>query len=341
MAIKIPKGAIIGLVSNPSGKWHNGAETKWLPNPLDDPELIYRADLDSTHIHHSSDGIPIPEFMNNKDLAKSKDYVVYDKNITSSQADLVDAAIKYAWNASELANADRNLLSEWNVQSDLNTIVIGISNLKDLQGTNDFEQAITTKQPLLSGMGKTSLATFDGVDDFLSQPVTSANFRNLTYFEYWTMVDNYADNQPLMFSDSTSGNNYLRFRIVSNIVHIISNDFGSFSRVDSDSTLTASGKYIIGFICTGSEYKIIINGVETSLTIIAGSNTGKMIGSYINPSKVDVVSVSSGQGSVKVYYANKERYGLAIGGTSTAAATTAAEQIEIFNYINKRFSLGL
>lgn len=111
---KIPRH-ISFKATNPSGKYHNGAETKWMPNPLNDPELIYRAGLDDTVTRHNTDGIAVEEFMNNQDLIRSKDYVVYPKQITAEQADIVDLAIKHVWTPSLLLNADRGL-SSWDAQ---------------------------------------------------------------------------------------------------------------------------------------------------------------------------------------------------------------------------------
>ena len=93
MGTKIPKGAIAGAVSNPAGDWHNGAETKWQPNPFNAPELIYRAGIDNTETRHNSDTFIRPEFIDKNNIDKTKNYVVYDKNITTEQGDKVDAAI--------------------------------------------------------------------------------------------------------------------------------------------------------------------------------------------------------------------------------------------------------
>ena len=98
----------------PSGKWHNHCETKFLPNPDGiDPELIYRADIDGSVTRHNSDGFVVPEFMNNQDLAKSKDYVVYDKNITAEQAIIVNEAIKRSILTILSATVENALPNDW------------------------------------------------------------------------------------------------------------------------------------------------------------------------------------------------------------------------------------
>lgn len=454
----------------PSGKWHNGAYTSWKPNANNDPELIYRAELDDTITRHNSDGIAVSEFMNNQDLAKSKDYIVYDKNITAEQADLVDAAIKYSWDASELkSNVARTLVSEWDV-SDSNAIFedTGVINLRDrldktytdigggiftnnslfttftnasvnsfngivasggaaatlspynfidgatvrtrgilkitsITGTvtlkmsndslgvgvrsteiifseigefiiddyilintndtaiypsvvcsdeanievsnltfeihngNDFTQYLASAQPLLSGTGKTSLVEFDGIQQYLSQPVTPANFQDLTYFEWWGVIEANSTSQVMaMFNANGSNNDYLDMQILAtNVIRIIQQNVAT-------NVLTVpsvvDGKYIVAFIATGTEFKIIINGVEQ---VITGTNNGKFIGDYTNKVNVDTLSIAAELLASSNYYATKKRYGLAIGGLSTAAATTTAERTNIFNMINKRFDLGL
>lgn len=77
----------------PSGRWHNGAETKVNTNYTPDPELVYRGSIPLDNLIHNSDTFVRDEYMNKNDLAKSKDYVVYDKNTTSEQGDKIDTAI--------------------------------------------------------------------------------------------------------------------------------------------------------------------------------------------------------------------------------------------------------
>lgn len=88
LAITPPTGYTL-TEDRPSGKYHNGAETLWMPNPLNDPELIYRAELDDTITRHNSDTFVRDEYINKNDLAKSINYVVYDE-LTAEQGDEVD-----------------------------------------------------------------------------------------------------------------------------------------------------------------------------------------------------------------------------------------------------------
>lgn len=74
----------------PSGKWHNGAETKVNTNFTPDPELIYRGEIPQDNLIHNSDTFTRPEFIDKNNLAKTTDYIVYDKNITTEQGNEVD-----------------------------------------------------------------------------------------------------------------------------------------------------------------------------------------------------------------------------------------------------------
>jgi hypothetical protein len=62
--VRIPQG-IIGTNTNPSGKYHNGAETFINTNPFADPELIYRSGIEADHEMHPSEAFSVPEFFNN------------------------------------------------------------------------------------------------------------------------------------------------------------------------------------------------------------------------------------------------------------------------------------
>lgn len=79
--------------SNPSGKWHNGAETKVNTNYLPDPELTYRGGIPLDNLIHPNDTFTSPEFMNDLDADQAKDYVVYDKNISAEQETQIQNAI--------------------------------------------------------------------------------------------------------------------------------------------------------------------------------------------------------------------------------------------------------
>ena len=485
--VKSPVLSMKGTDTNPSGKWHNGAETLFMPNPLNDPELIYRAELDDTITRHNSDGIAVPEFMNNEDLAKSKDYVVYDKNITAEQADLVDEAIKYAWDASELkSNVARTLVSEWDVQeasvllNDVEAIkdelatdsiiksfdwslgvdsilataatleynqivegesgwlkvtlsggnvehnirqngVIGIAeniarytgriyipssntkidgvmlsehiatkklvspvldsietfdsgyfsnlngnmrllpydgaaNIVDSDGdvfyikdlvvytrATGFTQPTTTTQPILSGSGKTSVVEYDGIQQFMSQPVTPANFQDLTYFEWWGVIDfDFTNKGIFVFQESgvILNNGFQIFIDNTNDVLVFNNNNASSSQGARSTVALSSGEHIIGIVANGTTYKIFVDNIEVSLTAI-GANNGKFLGDLINKTSIDLLTIAARIYASNTYYPNKEKYGLAIGGLSTAAATTAAERINIQNNINKKYNLGL
>lgn len=490
MATKYPKGALPTnfTLSNPSGKHHNGAETKVNTNFTPDPELVYRGGIPDDNLIHNSDGFAVPEFMNNEDQAKSKDYVVYDKNITAEQADEVDKAIKYSWDASELASADRSLLSEWDVQtgaialtnvsglvdenntetnlhtSDFSadadgwvgirtTPDYGIDNVSDgvrsendcLRGTltggnnthilynnsfvsvgdtidikisvyvpsgqvmdgfklqdqsgiiyylglgengswvdvevrgivgntlfscqayddasastngdgdvyyiksvivnkingNNFQQPTASAQPTLSGSGKTSLITYNGVDNFMSQPVTSDNFQDLTYFEYWCAVDfDIAAVNCLSFQDQGLNQNRIAF-FTGDSKFKVYMDAGADGARGYQTGDTYSGKHIVGVLIGNNDWKLSIDNQIVSFSSFSGTGTPKFIGDFTDKALIDVLSIGVSLLAASTYTANQERYGLAIGGISTAAATTAAEQTNIFNMINKKADLGL
>ena len=67
MAQKIPKDALPAgsVLTNPAGKFHNYAETEVNTNPFSDPELIYRAEIDTDHTMHPTEGFVVPEFFSN------------------------------------------------------------------------------------------------------------------------------------------------------------------------------------------------------------------------------------------------------------------------------------
>lgn len=343
MGIRIPTST----TSNPSGNFHNGAETKFLPNPSSDPELIYRAGLDADE-RHSTTFLESPEFMNPTDLTKVKDYAVYDKNISASEKAEVETAVGASFAASfvpsDLANADRLILSEWDAsEASSITEVTGVSEMADLIGSLDFVQATEADQPILSNGGTPdALITYDAGNDFLSQAVNSGNFQNLTYFEYWCIVDlDTTLTRQLAFEINGGSANDRIFMHTDTVNRLNIGNKDNSSTLNSGQTSNlGTGKRIVGYIFTGSEFKVFVNGVGQALTI-AGSNNGKFVGDLVNKTSIDVASIGAKLSATPSFAPNKEQHGIAIGGTSTAAATTLGEQGKIVNYINIKNNLGL
>lgn len=462
--VKLPSGALPSGVtaSNPSGKWHNGAETYVNTNPLADPEMIYRSNIEADHEMRPDESFVVSEFMNNQDLDKAKDYAVYDKNITAEQIREVDEAIKYAWTPEELTdkvvwlekNAYGEPVNTWNDRSGSwsevglrgttagwqSTVNSGVSlegyddwyecipntgnsrhgcaalnvysgiqrvgydfdfyipsggqidrlglcvvyngiqrvetvSTKDevvhvsfrdtevaasgdpdifitaidtngdqiyigdgvskfyIRNTiqhefigNDFYQTSGSAKPTLNADGKT--LEFDGVADYLQCPVDSSNWQDLTYYEHWGVY--YADgsNKYIAFNDEGGANRVRLYLNTSNQPNIFVVDGSSFQyRADA----VTAGYHLIGFIFTGSEFKIYVDNIDQTLTPIAGTNNGKFIGDLVNKNSFDVAGIGIDNIASSIYATNKERFQLGL-----SSPTTEAQRTELFNYVKKQ-----
>jgi len=209
------------------------------------------------------------------------------------------------------------------------------------QDTNlDIYQKTTSALPSLAA----DVVTFDGVGDFLKLVVDATNFQNLTTFEYWCIVDVDHVNEitPISFNKNAGNiNDRVKFNVdATGKANIISNDNSGINDNVQSSVLSV-GKHIIGFICDGVNYSMVIdnvlNTVGSGLTLVSGSNTGNFVGSLVNKALVNIATVGSEQIAAPIYYPNKEQYSLIIKNVKT----TTNERDKIFNYINNRFSLGL
>jgi hypothetical protein len=252
-------------------------------------------------------------------------------------------AVEALWNPSKLASADRSLLSWWDARKDV-TIDTGVSNLGD-QGTGglDFAQPTTSAQPTLSGSGASSLITYDGVADYLSQPVTADNFQNLTRFEWWGIT--YFDSTTIrvVFNIGDNGVNTDQFFMYSNagnVFTITAKNNETTARGCVTDVAVSNGYHIVGVVCNGTAYSIYIDGALAGITTV-GINNGKFIGDFTNKANYDIVGISTLFNSSQIFYPNKQKFDLCFGGTTDTALSTEAERTEIFNYINKEFALGL
>ncbi len=267
-----------------------------------------------------------------------------DSTTTSPAAIDLDLRIidPLPWTPEELKNANRDVVNWWNARESNVLNGSDLSHYIDQSGDgNHFAQTTPSAQPAFTGSDETSLITHDGVGEFLSQPVNSGNYQNLTYFEYWTVIDNDGTLQrTASFGDDSVITDYIELAILAaGEVRLIGFDNSVNNSVQTTSAIS-SGKHVGGFIFDGTLWKIIIDKVDTALSINFGTNTGNFIGSFTNKINFDLANIGKRVGGAN-YGNNKERFSLAIGGTSTAAATTTAEQTEIFDYINAQFNLGL
>jgi hypothetical protein len=227
-------------------------------------------------------------------------------------------------------------------------IDLTISNIKVEQDANgnDFTQLTDADRPTLTNGGtRDALLSFDGVSEFMSQPVNAGNFQNLTRFEWWGVV--YVDQanalRYIYFNDNgaaTANDRVAIFADSSGKLSIITNDDGVANQVKTDSAISI-GYHIAGFIFTGSEWKIYVDGVLAAISVVAGANLGFFVGSLTNKTLVDSVSVASDRLSSPFYSPNKEKGSIMFGGTTDAALSDAAERTNIFNYLNQRHNLGL
>lgn len=245
---------------------------------------------------------------------------------------------------SDLESADRPMLAWWDSSLPL-TEVTGVSNEPD-QGVNglDIAQGTGAAQPILSGSGASSVITYDGSDDFLSRAVTSGDWQDLTYHEYWAAVnvDQASFKNIFMCNDDGSSKNdrYVLNVTASGVAQIQINDNSSTNNGIKTSSAVSVGWHIIGFISDGTNHSMIIDNSLATITVIV-SNDGQFVGGLTNKANIDVLSIGSQRLASPGYSANLEKFGLSLGGSSTDAATSTAERTEIFNYINTRFQLGL
>lgn len=249
------------------------------------------------------------------------------------------------WSPSRLQNSDRTLITELDASISANVTTFGgqVSTWADNINSNNFVQAGgASATPLSDG---TNLITFDGVGEFLEIAITTGNYQNLTYFELWAVIDVDQVNtiQILLFSkDGGNKDDRVVFTIAGDgqLQAISNNNSASVDHVRSNNVLTV-GKHVIGIIADGSNYSFYADNVLVALNVVAGSNTGKMVGGLTNKTLINICTIASQQTATPNYKPNKEQYQLHIGGLSTAAATTVIEKTEIFNYMNTGFSLGL
>lgn len=87
-----------GSLSNPSGAFHNGAETKFKPNPDDDPKLIYNNGVDSSTTYLPGvDGFLTPEYMNDITANQYTDYRHYLDTLTTEEEQSINDQIYSSW----------------------------------------------------------------------------------------------------------------------------------------------------------------------------------------------------------------------------------------------------
>lgn len=248
------------------------------------------------------------------------------------------------WSPHKLANANRSVLSWWDASLPL-TISTGVVNEPDQRAGLDFAQSTASMQPILSGSKASSIITYDGSNDNLKQPVTTGDFQNLTYFEYWCVVflDSVNVIIPLSFADEGgSANNRIHYGGTSaNALTFTNNDNSATTVVLTSTNTFSNGNHVAGYIGDGSSFTLFVDDTSEALT---GTNNGKGApGNLTNKTLIDIVSVGAilHGGSGPSHSPNIEKFGLAIGGTSSAAATTSAERTSIFKYMNNKFALGL
>lgn len=250
------------------------------------------------------------------------------------------------FNPSNLASDARTLLSWWDARTGI-TEETGVSNMAD-QGSGgwDFVQATGSDQPTFSGSNETALITYDGVSEFLEQPVTASNFQDLTRFEWWGVIHPITDKTIRSFTFNDAGDSNVNL-VASTVVTggmfgvVTRDNSGSGDNITADTLLNDNDFNIVGCVFTGSEYKIYINGVLSELTVNTGGNNGKFIGDIAAKATIDTFYISRFNGLSSVFAENKEKFQLCFGGTTDAALSTAAERTNIFNYINQAFNLGL
>lgn len=250
--------------------------------------------------------------------------------------------LSIGWAPERLANSDRSMLSWWDASKPL-TIATGVSNMPD-RGVNglDFVQATAAAQPAFTGAGSTSLITYDGVEEFLEQPVTTGDFQNLTRFSWFAagFFDSTATRRPWDFGDD-GGAGTNRWGILltsSNEVSIAVVDNSTVHSSTTDTSIS-DGWHIVGVVATGSTFEIYVDNVLRSTTDV--SNNGMFLGDMTNKTLIDILAVGSFRWSPTGFEPNLEKFQLCFGGTVNAALSTAAERTEIFNYINNKFQLGL
>lgn len=246
----------------------------------------------------------------------------------------------------DLKNVNRDVVN-WREASAPNVLNgTDLSHYIDQSGDgNHFTQATPSAQPAFTGSDETSLITFDGVAEFLEQPVNSGNFQNLTRFEWWGVVSVDQVNSQRIFHFNKEGvslnDGCFGFLNADGKLQIQTNDdSASADRIKTDSALSV-GNHICGFIWTGSNFKLVVDNVEPAQSVDAGSDTGTFIGGLVNKTNVDILTIGVLIITSSFYSPNKERFSLCFGGTTDAALSTAQEKTNIFNYINDVFNLGL
>ena len=163
-------------------------------------------------------------------------------------------------------------------EGEISTDSSGNGNNGTLYGDNSIDDNGTGMDCTASGKFGTG-CSFDGTDDYIQNLVS--NFQasdEQGTITAWVKPDNFDDSQAIFGSgDNGSTNRLLDVHLSSAYagrVYIVQQNLGTSNVVLSDDALVSGQWNFLVAISTGTEYKIYVNGVESSLTTTSGVNNG-------------------------------------------------------------------
>ena len=148
------------IQNHPAGAFHNGAETKFKPNPDDDPKLIYQAGLTSSIARSHDEAILEPEFIDSRNLIRVKNYLVYEDTLTTAEYDRIIAFIIGNW--TPLSERD-DMVSYWDVRNGNDLVIDDADDAKGM-----FAIGVEATDLPITGITNVDIETFDYTDGVLS-----------------------------------------------------------------------------------------------------------------------------------------------------------------------------
>ena len=185
---------------------------------------------------------------------------------------------------------------------------------KDQSGNAyDVSQATTEKKPLLklttNGINNRAAVLFDGSNDILVRTVAnwlSGDSAGSVFIV--VQLDTIADLMAALATADEGGtayymmfNPYYQNDAAGRPLRVMqrNNDTGDFVRVDD--ILAVDTAYVAAYRSSGTAYTIRMNGVDRTLTVVAGSNTGDWFADTANR---DNMSVGGVKRSAEAYFTN-------------------------------------
>jgi len=211
----------------------------------------------------------------------------------------------------------------------------------DLSGNNNPHIQDTA---LDQGTRTGSLIEWDGASDFMESPNLFAAISADLSFDITAVVKSGADGESTMIFavadvDNDTGNLFLRIDggVVANEHRLRmfwrQGNNATRDSVHGDTDIGANTIAIVNVSGNGSRWRLAVNNIEQSLTIDLGTNDGNYAGDLTAPDNCTIgaviraTSLFDDGGHESLIYYNEEK--------------TTAERIQLFNYLNNRFSLGL